>query len=58
MSISSIGVQTILPQTGTGWQPPNPTPDRANDNGTDDASRQPSQAPRTPETGHIVDKTV
>ena len=55
MSVSSIGVQQILPRTGTSWQGANPAPDRGN--GADgNPVAAPAQAPAAPGTGQIVDK--
>jgi hypothetical protein len=53
MSASSIGIQTIMPQTGTSPQTPPPQP--ANDRDADDV---PKQAPPPPGMGKFVDKTV
>jgi len=58
MNVSGIGVQQISPQTGTGWQGPNPTPDQNNDTDTDGSKAPPTQAPPSPGTGRIVDKTA
>ncbi len=58
MNISGIGVQQITPQTGTGWKGPNPTPDQNNNTDTDGSKAQPVQAPPSPGTGQIVDKTA
>jgi hypothetical protein len=56
MNISGIGVQQITPQTGTGWQGPNPTRDQNNDSDVDGSKTKPSQAPPSPGSGRIVDK--
>ena len=60
MAISGIGIQQILPRTGTGWQDANPAPDRATDSDSADAApaREPSRSPPAPGTGQIVDRTV
>jgi hypothetical protein len=52
MSVSTIGIQTIMPTTGTPQQKPPPPP--ANDN----ASATARQAPPPPGMGKLVDKTV
>lgn len=51
MSITTIGIQTIMPTTGTPQQPPPP----ANDD-THTSAQQ--QAPLPPGMGKLVDKTV
>ena len=56
MVISGIGVQQILPRTGTGWQSANPVPDENNDSASKEAASSPDRAPASPGTGHIVDK--
>jgi hypothetical protein len=56
MGISSIGVQQILPRTGTGWQAPDPASDQNNDTDSKDAASKPDRAPAAPGTGQIVDK--
>jgi hypothetical protein len=56
MIFSGIGVQQILPRTGTGWQSANPAPDRNNDSEGDDAPPKPGRAPAAPGTGRIVDR--
>jgi len=57
MAISGIGIQQITPRSGTGWQAPNPAPDRSNDS---DVERTPprkrDRAPAMPGTGQVVDK--
>ena len=58
MNISGIGVQQITPQTGTGWQRSNPAPDQNNNTDIDGSNGQPAQAPPSPGTGQIVDKTA
>ena len=57
MSISSIGIQTIMPKTGTS---PNtsPPPQPANTPDADDVSIVPRQAPPPHGMGRFVDKTV
>jgi hypothetical protein len=57
MNISSIGVQQILPQSGTGWRDANPAPERENDSG--DASTPeptPARSPPAPGSGQVVDR--
>jgi hypothetical protein len=56
MDISSIGVQQILPRTGTGWQGANPSPDQGSDADTETPATKIDRAPKAPGTGHIVDK--
>ena len=56
MNISSIGIQQILPQTGTGGKNPNPVPDQNNDSDSDGAPSKPDRAPAAAGTGMIVDK--
>jgi hypothetical protein len=56
MSASSIGIQTIMPETGTSPQTPPPPPaPPANDNVADDAPKQP---PPPPGMGKFVDRLV
>ena len=54
MSVSSIGIQVILPKTGT--SPEQTPPQPANTREADDAP--PRQAPPPPGMGKLVDKTV
>lgn len=56
MSASSIGIQTIMPKTGTSQQPPSQQP--ANDNDVDEATAAAKQAPPPPGMGKLIDKTV
>jgi hypothetical protein len=57
MVISGIGVQQILPRTGTGWQGTNQSPDENNDSDRSHATiRKPDRGAPTPGTGHVVDK--
>ena len=56
MGISGIGVQQILPLTGTNWQPPAPAPEQNNDTVSNEAASAPDRAPPAPGTGQIVDK--
>jgi len=59
MNISGIGVQQILPQSGTPQQTANPPEVRNNDTGGDDAAAvQPPLPPPPPGTGQIVDRSV
>jgi hypothetical protein len=57
MAASSIGVQQISPQTGTGWQNPNPAPWLPNDPDSEDSSKQ-DRAPASPGTGQVVDRVA
>ena len=56
MSVSSIGVQQILPQSGTNWQRTNPAEEAANPANGNGGTPKPDRGPKTPETGAIVDK--
>ena len=56
MVMSGIGVQQILPQTGTGQQSANPALEQNNDSDSDDAPSKPDRAPASPGTGRIVDR--
>ena len=56
MSVSSIGIQTIMPTTGTS---PKQSPDAQQSNArTAEEVQQPVQAPPPPGMGKYVDKTV
>ena len=57
MVTSGIGVQAILPRTGTGWRSPNPVPDENNDSASKKAAR-PDRVPASPDIGHILDKLI
>jgi hypothetical protein len=60
MSTSSIGIQVIMPRTGT--TPKQTPPPQANDRDTDNAAvvaeAVAKQAPPPPGMGKLVDKTV
>lgn len=63
MSISSIGIQSILPKTGTSQSPQQQAP--ANDNEADDMAAEAAiadavahQAPPPPGMGKLIDKSV
>ena len=56
MSAITIGIQTIMPKTGTSPQQTPPEP--ANDRGGSDASTTISQAPPPPGMGKLIDRTV
>ena len=56
MVISGIGVQQILPQSGTGQQSANPAPDQNNDSDGGNTPSKPDRAPASPGTGLIVDR--
>lgn len=63
MSISSIGIQTILPKTGTSQAPQQQPPANDNDSDTEDAAIDAAdadahQAPPPPGMGQLVDKTI
>ena len=55
---SSIGVQQILPRTGTAWQSQNPTPVEADRSASDEAPPPPDRGPTADGVGKIVDKLV
>ena len=55
---SSIGVQQILPRTGTAWQPQNPTPVESNASPSEEAPPEPDRAPTAEGVGKVVDKIV
>jgi hypothetical protein len=55
---SSIGVQQILPRTGTAWQSQNPTPVESNASSSEEAAPPPDRAPTAEGVGKIVDKIV
>jgi hypothetical protein len=56
----SIGVQQILPRTGTSWQGQNPVPlQPSTSGGDDDAPQSEPERGATPDgMGKIVDKVV
>ena len=56
MSASSIGIQVIMPKTGTSSQS-TPT-QQANDRDANNAPVEAKQAPPPPGMGKLVDKTV
>jgi hypothetical protein len=60
MSVITIGIQTIMPKTATTPQdsPPEPESARYPDNATLVADAVAKQAPPSPGTGQLVDKTV
>ena len=56
---SSIGVQQILPRTGTAWQSQNPTPVESDNSGSsNDTPPPPDRGPTAEGVGKIVDKLV
>ena len=55
MTIIGIGVQQILPRSGTGGQGANPEPDQNNDTGGTVTPTKPDSAPAAPSTGQVVD---
>ena len=58
-STGSIGVQQILPRTGTSWQGQNPTPVPADNSADDqDGSSQQDRGATPDGVGKIVDKVV
>jgi hypothetical protein len=58
VSVSSIGVQQILPTSGIGGHDDNPAMDDASSPAADGASSSPSPAPAVSGTGQVVDKTA
>jgi hypothetical protein len=59
MSASSIGIQVIMPETGTSpKQTPPPQPDKHHDSGNAAFGDAPKQAPPPPGMGKLLDKTV
>jgi hypothetical protein len=60
MSASSIGIQVIMPKTGTSPKetPPPPANDRNRETDTVAADAAAKQAPPPPGMGKLVDKTV
>ena len=56
MSASSIGIQTIMPKTGT--SPKSSPTHQANDRDTNIAPAEAKQAPPPPGMGKLVDKTA
>ena len=58
MNISGIGVQQILPQTGTGSRDPNPAMEESVVTKGDQPSAKPDRAAPAPGTGKVVDKTA
>ena len=54
----SIGVQQILPRTGTSWQGQSPTPVQTDNSAGDDAPSAPTPAPTAEGVGKLVDKTA
>ena len=60
MSAATIGIQVIMPKTGTSPKQPQqqPTNDRESDNEALAAAAVAKQAPPPPGMGKLVDKTV
>ena len=58
ISGSSIGVQQILPRSGTAWQSQNPNPVEPDKSAGDEAASTPTPAPTAEGVGKVVDKTV
>jgi hypothetical protein len=56
--IGGIGVQQILPRTGTAWENQNPVPAQPDNSAADDAQPAPDRAPTPDGVGRIVDKLV
>jgi hypothetical protein len=59
MSVGSIGIQTILPRTGTPQEPPQQPPANENDRDADDrAAAQAAPPPPPAGMGTMIDKTA
>jgi hypothetical protein len=59
MSIGSIGIQTILPKTGTPQQPQQQLPANENDRDADDSAAAQAAPPPPPAgMGTMIDKTA
>jgi hypothetical protein len=58
MGISSIGVQAILPRTGTGLPDSNPEPPEPDESENDVAPEQPDRPASAPTKGRLLDVTV
>jgi hypothetical protein len=59
MSDGSIGIQQILPRTGTAWENQNPVPPPQDNSSTETASPPPPDRGPTPDgVGQVVDKLV
>jgi hypothetical protein len=56
MMTSGIGVQQILPRTGTGWQGVNPPPDRPSDSKDKDSPSKPDRSTPAPGIGRLIDQ--
>ena len=58
-STGSIGVQQILPRTGTSWQGQHPTPVQSdNSSGDQDGSSEQDRGAKPDGMGKLVDKIV
>jgi hypothetical protein len=55
---SSIGVQQILPRSGTAWQSQNPTPVQPDSSASEEAAPPPDRGPTAEGVGQVVDKLV
>jgi hypothetical protein len=58
MMMLGIGVQQILPRTGTGWQGANPPPDQPSDPKGKDRPSNPDRSTPAPGIGRLVDRVV
>jgi hypothetical protein len=58
MGISTIGVQAILPRTGTNLPDSSPEPPEPDETDDDSAPEQPDRSAPAPKTGRLVDVTV
>jgi hypothetical protein len=59
MIVSGIGVQRILPRSGTGWRETNRAPLRRNSNDNDETPpSNPGRPGSETESGHVIDRNV
>jgi hypothetical protein len=59
MIVSGIGVQRILPRSGTGWRDSNPSPGRRNGNDNEEVPpSNPDRSRSETESGHVIDRNV
>ena len=54
----SIGIQQILPRSGTAWDYQNPVPVQPDNSTADDKPPQPDRGPKPDGVGQVVDKLV
>jgi hypothetical protein len=59
MTISGIGVQRILPRSGTAWRETKRAPGRHNSNDNDETpTPAPDRLPSEAEPGQLIDRNV